>query len=75
MRLRRAKKCQYGVMSIVCGRDAVTKRRSAGGNKTWDVCQFHADVLDRVRERILADEKLLRRLEEAGHEQLPYHRP
>lgn len=55
--------------------EAVTKRRRPDGSRTWDVCAFHAELLDRVRDRILKDEKILKKLEEKGHVQLPFDRP
>lgn len=75
MWLRRNKRCQYGVLTITCGKAAVTKRRRPDGTRTWDVCGFHAAMLDRVRDRILRDEKILQKLEENGHVQLPFDRP
>lgn len=61
-----AKDCQWGLLHTVCGNPAVTKRqrlasRLASG-ATWDLCQPHADSLDRLRERVRKDRPLLDRL-------------
>ena len=59
------KDCQYGVLGIVCGRLATTKRqRPAGG--TWEVCDAHAAFLDRLRKNIKDHAPLLERLRTGG---------
>lgn len=56
-----AKDCQWSVVHV-CGNPAVTKRPRPAGGATWDLCQHHADFLDRLRERMRKDRPLLDRL-------------
>lgn len=63
-----AKVCQWGVMSVRCGKHAVTVRPRPSGvgrvnAERWDVCQEHADFLDRLRANVTHHKPLLDRLE------------
>jgi hypothetical protein len=62
--LHGSKPCQYGVRSVVCGAPATTKRTRLNGN-TWNVCERHAAVIDRVTQRVKSDRAVLDRLKEA----------
>lgn len=62
-----AKTCQWGVMHVRCGAPAVTVRPRPSGMgrlnaERWDVCQKHADNLDRLAQRMAEDRPLLQRL-------------
>ena len=56
------KRCQYGIFGYTCVAWAVTKRPRPNGQATWDVCQQHADTLDRLRQNIERHRPLLDRL-------------
>jgi hypothetical protein len=56
------KRCQYGVLTVTCGAPATTKRKRPAGTATWDVCQRHADFLDRLRKNVTEHKSLLDRL-------------
>lgn len=60
--LRRPKHCQYGVLGQVCGAHATTKRKRPNQRRTWDVCNKHAEFLDRLRQNITDHHDLLERL-------------
>lgn len=55
--------CQYGVLTVRCGERANTKRQRPGpSTELWDVCDFHAGVLDRLRRNIKDHAELLSKL-------------
>lgn len=55
-------RCQYGVLPITCGQPAPTKRQRPSGGGTWDVCDYHAAILDRIRQSVQEHSALLARL-------------
>lgn len=63
------KRCDYGV-TVPCGARAVTTRQRPSvrpdQDRWWDVCQRHADVLDRLTARIKQDKPILDRLADDG---------
>lgn len=74
MKRRPMKTCQYGVLNVTCGAPADTVRQRPGGGPawaaggpTWDVCERHATILDRVRASVRANRPLLDRLAREEH--------
>lgn len=64
--------CQYGVLGIECGRDAVTTRDRPDDRKgRWAVCQNHAEFLDRLRANVAKHKPLLDRLAEGPEQSAP----
>lgn len=62
-----ARRCQYGVLGVLtCHAVARTKRPQPGGGDSWDVCEYHAAFLDRLRRNIEEHRPLLDRLAELG---------
>lgn len=59
---RKPHSCEYGLFSLRCGADAWTSRLRPGGHYWW-VCARHGAFLDRLRERMEHDARLLARLE------------
>ena len=57
-------RCQYGVLGINCNAPAPTKRQRPSGRGTWDVCDWHAAILDRIRQSITENRPLLDKLAE-----------
>jgi hypothetical protein len=49
-------------MAIVCGQPSTTKRPRPAGGETWDLCDEHAAMLDRLRENVRKHKPLLDRL-------------
>jgi hypothetical protein len=60
--MRRGARCEYGVLGVRCGVPALTTRQRPANSGRWAVCQYHADFLDRLRDRIEQDRKILDRL-------------
>ncbi len=64
-----AKVCQWGIAAVICGAPAVTVRPRPAGHSLnatqWDVCQRHADFLDRLRANMRDHAPLLERLRDA----------
>lgn len=58
-----SKRCEYGVVGVLCSALATTKRQRPAGGKTWEVCGRHAVILDRLRTNIAKHRTLLARLE------------
>lgn len=59
----RGRYCQYGVLAVECGQRAETKRPRPGDiTVVWDVCGFHAGVLDRLRKNMKDHAELLTKL-------------
>lgn len=56
------RRCQYGVLTVLCGARATTKRQRPAGGETWDVCDHHAEILDRIRANVREHKSLLDRL-------------
>jgi hypothetical protein len=69
---RPLKRCEYGVMFVTCGAPAITVRQRPGrqrpeGEQTWNVCEHHAVILDRLRKNITEHRPLLDRLAREEH--------
>lgn len=56
------KPCQYGHPVTTCGAPAPTKRLRPSATALWDVCERHADVLDRLGNHIEENRPVLDRL-------------
>lgn len=57
--------CQYGVFATRCGKPATTKRLRPSGTGIWDVCEWHACLLDRLRANMVKHAHLLDALRDA----------
>lgn len=58
-----ARTCRYGVFDHRCGAPATTERDRPTG-ETWDVCDFHALVLDRLRANVKLHARVLKAMED-----------
>jgi hypothetical protein len=61
----RVRSCQYGVFTHRCGKHATTKRLRPSGDSLWDVCEWHACLLDRLRGNMAEHAHLLDALRDA----------
>ena len=59
--------CQYpGLSFVCCGAEAVTQRHSPGNFERLNVCQRHAEFVDRLRASVERHQPLLDRLKAEG---------